>query len=75
VRLEIVISPYRATVSPLANYIAALDRERPDITLTVIVPELITRGTRVGGRQGVAVLGRCSPGDRRRCHVAAKSAE
>jgi len=45
VRLEVVISPYRATAAPLANYIEALHGERPDITLTVIVPELITRGS------------------------------
>ena len=35
------ISPYRATVAPLANYIEALHWQRPDITLTVIVPEII----------------------------------
>jgi amino acid transporter len=40
--LEVVVSPYRATVAPLANYIEALHRQRPDVTLTVIVPELIT---------------------------------
>jgi len=39
--LEIVISPYRATVAPLANYIAALHRQRPDITLTLVVPEIV----------------------------------
>ncbi len=39
--LEVVISPYRATVAPLANYIEALHRQRPDITLTVIVPEIV----------------------------------
>jgi amino acid transporter len=40
--LEVVVSPYRATVAPLANYIEALHRQQPDITLTVIVPEIIT---------------------------------
>jgi len=40
--LEVVVSPYRATVAPLANYIAALHRQQPDITLTVIVPEIVT---------------------------------
>jgi amino acid transporter len=39
--LEIVVSPYRSTVAPLANYIAALHRQRPDITLTLIVPEIV----------------------------------
>ena len=39
--LEVVVSPYRATVAPLANYIEALHHQRPDITLTVIVPEII----------------------------------
>ena len=39
--LEVVVSPYRATVAPLANYIAALHRQRPDVTLTLIVPEVV----------------------------------
>ena len=39
--LEVVVSPYRATLAPLANYIEALHHQRPDITLTVVVPELI----------------------------------
>jgi amino acid transporter len=39
--LEVVVSPYRATLAPLANYIEALHRQRPDLTLTVVVPELI----------------------------------
>ncbi|MHB1835759.1 MAG: APC family permease [Solirubrobacteraceae bacterium] len=39
--LEVVVSPYRATVAPLANYIEALYRQRPDITLTVVVPEIV----------------------------------
>ncbi len=39
--LEVVVSPYRATVAPLANYIEALYRQQPDITLTVIVPEIV----------------------------------
>ena len=39
--LEVLVSPYRATLAPLANYIEALHRQRPEITLTVVVPELI----------------------------------
>jgi hypothetical protein len=39
--LEVVLSPYRATVAPLANYIAALHRQRPDVTLTLVVPEIV----------------------------------
>jgi amino acid transporter len=39
--LEVVVSPFRATVAPLANYIAALHRQRPDTTLTLVVPEII----------------------------------
>ncbi len=41
--LELVVSPYRATLEPLANYIAALHRQRPDVTLTIVVPEIIVR--------------------------------
>jgi len=39
--LELVVSPYRATVAPLANYIAALHIQRPDVTLTLVVPEIV----------------------------------
>lgn len=39
--LEVVVSPYRATLAPLANYIEALHRQRPEVTLTVVVPELV----------------------------------
>jgi hypothetical protein len=39
--LEVVVSPYRATVAPLANYIEALHVQRPDVTLTLVVPELV----------------------------------
>jgi amino acid transporter len=42
-RLEVVVSPYRATLAPLANYIEALHRERQDITLSVVVPQLVPR--------------------------------
>jgi hypothetical protein len=41
--LEVVVSPYRAVVGPMVNYIESLRRERPDLTLTVILPELIVR--------------------------------
>jgi amino acid transporter len=41
--LEILPSPYRATIAPMIDYIEALRRQRPDITLTVIVPELVVR--------------------------------
>ena len=39
--LEVVVSPYRAVVAPLANYIEALHRQRPELTLTLVVPELV----------------------------------
>jgi hypothetical protein len=42
-RLEIIVSPYRAVVAPLAHYLKALHTLRPDVTLTVILPELIVR--------------------------------
>jgi len=41
--LEVVVSPYRAVVAPLAHYIEALHRQRPDLVLTVVVPELVVR--------------------------------
>ncbi len=41
--LELVVSPYRATVTPLINYIESLHRLSPDLTLTVILPEIVVR--------------------------------
>ncbi len=41
--LEVLVSPYRSTLPPLANYIEALHDEHPDITLTVVVAELIPK--------------------------------
>jgi hypothetical protein len=39
--LEVIVSPHRAVVAPLVNYILTLHRQRPDLTLTVAVPEVI----------------------------------
>ncbi len=41
--LEVVVSPYRATVAPLINKIEALHASRPELTLTVILPEIVVR--------------------------------
>jgi amino acid transporter len=41
--LEVIVSPHRAVVAPLVNYIWSLHHQRPDLTLTVILPELVTR--------------------------------
>lgn len=39
--LGLVVSPFRATVGPLAHYIAALHSQRADLTLTLVVPEIV----------------------------------
>jgi amino acid transporter len=39
--LELVLSPFRATVAPLTHYIAALHNQRPDLTLTIVLPEIL----------------------------------
>ncbi|WP_203916401.1 amino acid permease [Rugosimonospora africana] len=41
VRLEIIVSPYRAVVPVLTGYLEALHLVRPDITLTVVLPEIV----------------------------------
>ena len=41
--LEVVASPYRALVAPLACYINALRSQRAELTVTVILPELIVK--------------------------------
>ncbi|MFE4454870.1 APC family permease [Streptomyces sp. NPDC056796] len=46
VPLHVVVSPYRAIVGPLIHYIEALHRQRPDLTITVILPEIVTQHLR-----------------------------
>jgi len=41
--LEVLVSPYRAIVAPMINYIVSLHAQRPDLTLTVILPEIVVR--------------------------------
>src|SRR5690606_19085697 len=41
--LVIIESPYRAVVGPLLRYIDEIDRQRPDDTVTVVLPEFIAR--------------------------------
>ncbi|GAB2956703.1 hypothetical protein GCM10027280_51700 [Micromonospora polyrhachis] len=42
-RLEVIVSPYRAIVAPLARYLEALHASRPELTLTVVLPEIVVR--------------------------------
>jgi len=42
-KLEVLISPYRAVVAPLAHYLAAVHAQAPDLTLTVVVPQTVAR--------------------------------
>ncbi|MBR8740356.1 APC family permease [Nocardiopsis sp. MG754419] len=39
--LEVVVSPYRTIIAPLVNYIEALHEQRPGLTITVILPEVV----------------------------------
>lgn len=41
--LEIVVSPYRAIVAPMITYLEVLHLQCPDLTLTVILPEIVVR--------------------------------
>lgn len=41
--LEIIETPYRSLVGPLLHYIDAIDKQRPDDTITVVLPEFIAR--------------------------------
>jgi hypothetical protein len=45
VPLEIVLSPYRALVAPLARYLRLLHDQAPNFMITVVLPELIVRRT------------------------------
>jgi amino acid transporter len=42
-RLEIIVSPHRAVIASLAHYLQALHALRPDVTLTVVLPEFVVR--------------------------------
>jgi amino acid transporter len=42
-RLETIISPYRAITAPLVQYLDALHLLRPDVVLTVVVPEIVVK--------------------------------
>ena len=41
VPLEVVVSPYRAIVVPFLRYVEDLHRQRPDLTVTVVLGELV----------------------------------
>jgi hypothetical protein len=41
--LEVIVSPYRAIVAPLVNYIDSLHDQRRDLTLTITLPEIVVR--------------------------------
>ncbi|MFU8870386.1 APC family permease [Micromonospora sp. SL4-19] len=41
IRLEIVVSPHREILEPLAQYIGQLHERSPDLTLTVVIPEVV----------------------------------
>jgi hypothetical protein len=41
VPLEIIDSPYRSLVRPLLSYVSAIQRQRHDATVVVVLPELV----------------------------------
>ena len=41
IRLETIVSPYRAIVPPLTHYLEALHNQRPGLTITVVLYELV----------------------------------
>jgi amino acid transporter len=41
VPLEVISSPYRAIVPPLVHYLRALHAQRPELTITVVLSELV----------------------------------
>ena len=38
--LQVILSPYRLVVIPIVNYLDRLEKHRPGITLTVVLPEI-----------------------------------
>jgi len=43
VPLELVQSPYRAVIPPVVAYVESLRAQRPELTITVIIPDLAVR--------------------------------
>jgi amino acid transporter len=41
--LVIIESPYRSLIGPLLSYIDEIEQQRPDVTITVVLPELVAR--------------------------------
>jgi amino acid transporter len=41
--LEVVVSPYRALVAPLVHYVELLRAQRPELTTTVVIAELVVQ--------------------------------
>ena len=41
--LTVIVSPYRAIVAPMVKYIEVLHWQRPGLTVTVILPEVVAR--------------------------------
>jgi hypothetical protein len=41
--LEVVVSPYRALVAPLTAYVRELHEQRPDLTITVVVSQVVAK--------------------------------
>jgi amino acid transporter len=44
--LEVVVSPYRALVAPLTAYVRELHEQRPDLTITVVLPQVVAKQRR-----------------------------
>jgi len=42
-RLEIIVSPHRAVIASLAHYLRVLHTQQPDVTLTVVLPEVVVK--------------------------------
>jgi hypothetical protein len=71
VPLEVLDSPYRALVAPLARYIDALRSQRAGLTVTVVLPELIVKAPLarvVAQRHRAATAARAAPPARHRDH-------
>jgi hypothetical protein len=41
--LEVIVSPHRALLAPMVHYLWSLRRQRPDLTLTVVLAEIVVR--------------------------------
>jgi len=81
-RLTVLKSPFRFVVQPILDHVLAIERNNPDRTVAMLLPELVERQctnifsqpARPNSRSSLAAAGRASNRDRKCALVSAQTA-